>query len=66
MLNGLKYVEGEGDGADKPVEPVRVYSEKELTKELEKVTGMLAPEQDWSVRMAAMQRIEGLVCGGLY
>lgn len=48
------------------MEPIRVYSEKELTKELEKVTGMLAPEQDWSVRMAAMQRIEGLVCGGLF
>eukprot|EP00250_Pteridium_aquilinum_P029698 c39971_g1_i1 orf=592-5070(-) len=60
----INLLGGEGDGGDKPVEPVRVYSEKELTKELEKVTGMLAPEQDWSVRMAAMQRIEGLVCGG--
>ncbi|MCO5575783.1 hypothetical protein L7F22_029588 [Adiantum nelumboides] len=55
---------GESEGAEKPVEPVRVYSEKELTKELEKVAGMLAAEQDWSVRIAAMQRIEGLVAGG--
>lgn len=60
----INLLGGEGDGAEKPVEPIRVYSEKELTKELEKVTGMLAAEQDWSVRMAAMQRIEGLVAGG--
>ncbi|KAH7387488.1 hypothetical protein KP509_16G025400 [Ceratopteris richardii] len=55
---------GDTDGAEKPVDPIRVYSEKELTKEVEKVTAMLAPEQDWSVRITAMQRIEGLVGGG--
>jgi CLIP-associating protein 1/2 len=29
-----------------------------------KIAGMLTPEQDWSVRIAAMQRVEGLVFGG--
>ncbi|KAH7302208.1 hypothetical protein KP509_23G060800 [Ceratopteris richardii] len=55
---------GDVDGAEKPVDPIRVYSERELTKEIEKVSGMLVPEQDWSVRIAAMQRMEGLVAGG--
>lgn len=55
---------GESEGPEKPVEPVKVFSEKELTKEIEKVAGMLTAEQDWSVRMAAMQRVEGLVAGG--
>ena len=56
--------EGEGDTSDKPVEPVRVCSEKELTKEMENISAMLSSEQEWLVRMAAMQRIEGLVAGG--
>jgi CLIP-associating protein 1/2 len=56
--------EGDNDSVEKPVDPVRVYSEKELTKEFEKVAGMLTAEQDWSVRMVAMQRVEGLVFGG--
>lgn len=43
---------------------MRVFSEKELAKEIEKVASMLSPVQDWSVRMAGMQRVEGLVAGG--
>ncbi|KAH9287653.1 hypothetical protein KI387_031770, partial [Taxus chinensis] len=55
---------GDNDATEKPVDPVKVYSEKELLREIDKITGMLAPEQDWSVRIIAMQRVEGLVFGG--
>ncbi|CAM0903887.1 unnamed protein product [Alopecurus aequalis] len=53
-----------GDITEKPVEPVRVHSEKELLREFEKIAATLVPEKDWSVRIAAMQRIEALVYGG--
>ncbi|XP_043704779.1 CLIP-associated protein [Telopea speciosissima] len=55
---------GEGDVTEKPVEPVKVYSEKELIREIEKIASTLVPDKDWSVRIAAMQRLEGLVFGG--
>ncbi|CAM6027395.1 unnamed protein product [Sphagnum balticum] len=64
VLSTLSLCEGDNDMVEKPVDPVRVYSERELTKEFEKVAGMLTAEQDWSIRMAAMQRVEGLVFGG--
>lgn len=48
------------------MDPIKVYSEKELIREFEKVASTLVPEKDWSVRIAAMQRVEGLVFGGLY
>ncbi|KAL8489961.1 hypothetical protein ACS0TY_025747 [Phlomoides rotata] len=54
----------DGDITEKPVEPVKVYSEKELIREFEKTASTLVPEKDWSVRIAAMQRIEGLIIGG--
>ncbi|XP_042048444.1 CLIP-associated protein-like isoform X1 [Salvia splendens] len=54
----------DGDITEKPVEPIKVYSEKELTREFEKIASTLVPEKDWSVRIAAMQRVEGLVIGG--
>ncbi|KAL2629963.1 hypothetical protein R1flu_014649 [Riccia fluitans] len=57
-------VNGENDAGEKLVDPIRVYSDKELTKEMEKAGAMLAPEQDWSIRISAMQRIEALVGGG--
>lgn len=60
----MNSIGGDNDITEKAVEPIKVYSEKELTKELDKVSIMLSPEQDWSVRMAAMQRIGGLVYGG--
>ncbi|CAA2999522.1 CLIP-associated isoform X2 [Olea europaea subsp. europaea] len=55
---------GDGDVTEKPVEPIKVYSEKELMKEFEKIASTLVPDKDWSMRIAAMQRIEGLVIGG--
>lgn len=54
---------GETD-IEKPVEPIKVYSEKELVREFEKIASTLVPEKDWSLRIAAMQRVEGLVIGG--
>ncbi|KAK4775013.1 hypothetical protein SAY86_009948 [Trapa natans] len=54
----------EHDITEKPVEPVQVYSEKELVREFEKISSILVPEKDWSMRIAAIQRIEGLVIGG--
>ncbi|CAN6273486.1 unnamed protein product [Urochloa humidicola] len=56
-----------GGGVDineKPVEPIRVHSEKELVRDLEKIASTLNPEKDWSIRIVAMQRIEALVYGG--
>jgi len=60
------YIPGDGDIAEKPVDPVKVYSEKELVREMEKIASTLIPEKDWSHRIAAMQRVEGIVVGGLY
>lgn len=54
----------EGDVTEKPVDPIKIYSDKELVREIEKIASILVPEKDWSVRIAAMQRIEGLVLGG--
>lgn len=42
-----------------------MYSEKELTREFENIGSTLVPEKDWSVRIAAMQRVEALVIGGI-
>ncbi|ONK70885.1 uncharacterized protein A4U43_C04F2530 [Asparagus officinalis] len=55
---------GEADVTEKPVDPIKVYSEKELIREFEKIASTLIPEKDWSFRITAMQRIEGLVFGG--
>ncbi|XP_010263998.1 PREDICTED: CLIP-associated protein-like [Nelumbo nucifera] len=55
---------GESDATEKPVDPIKVYSEKELIREIEKIASTLVPEKDWSLRIAAMQRVEGLVFGG--
>ncbi|PON55524.1 Coatomer beta subunit [Trema orientale] len=55
---------GGEDVTEKPVEPIKVYSEKELIREMEKIASTLVPEKDWSIRIAAMQRVEGLVYGG--
>ncbi|KDP26431.1 hypothetical protein JCGZ_17589 [Jatropha curcas] len=55
---------GESDVTEKPIEPIKVYSEKELIREIEKIASTLVPEKDWSIRIAAMQRVEGLVLGG--
>ncbi|KAK3158459.1 hypothetical protein QOZ80_2AG0137500 [Eleusine coracana subsp. coracana] len=55
---------GDRDIYEKQLEPVKVHSEKELLREFEKVASSLNPEKDWSIRIAAMQKIEGLVYGG--
>ncbi|KAK2455175.1 CLIP-associated protein [Trifolium repens] len=55
---------GEGDVIEKGIEPIKVYSEKEFIREIEKISSTLVPEKDWSVRIAALQKIEGLVLGG--
>ncbi|CAA6655371.1 unnamed protein product [Spirodela intermedia] len=55
---------GEADAAENPVEPISVHTDKELVREFEKISSTLVPEKDWSIRIAAMQRIEGLVLGG--
>ncbi|OMO99320.1 CLIP-associated protein [Corchorus capsularis] len=55
---------GEIDVTDKPVVPVTLHSEKELIREMEKIASMLIVENDWSVRIAAMQQVEALVVGG--
>lgn len=52
------------DADEKPADPIRVFSERDLAKEFEKAASMLAPTQDWSIRMSAMRRIEGIVVGG--
>jgi CLIP-associating protein 1/2 len=55
---------GEGDITRKSVEPIKVFSEKDLIKEIGKVMSTLQPDNEWSVRIAAMQRVEGIVLGG--
>ncbi|KAH7691640.1 CLIP-associating protein 1/2 [Dioscorea alata] len=55
---------GESDVTEKPVDPIKVFSEKELIREFERIASTLVPEKDWSLRIAAMQRVEGLVFGG--
>lgn len=55
---------GDGDITEKPIDPIKVYSDKELTREFEIIASTLVPEKDWSIRIAAMQRVEALVIGG--
>ncbi|XP_065030000.1 CLIP-associated protein-like isoform X2 [Musa acuminata AAA Group] len=58
------FSSGDIDATEKPVAPIKVYSEKELMREMEKIASTLVPEKDWSLRIAAMQRVESLVYGG--
>ncbi|KAM7521779.1 hypothetical protein LguiA_011681 [Lonicera macranthoides] len=65
--NSLREVSlfgGDTDVTEKPIDPIKVYSEKELIREFEKIALTLVPEKDWSARLGAMQRVEGLVLGG--
>lgn len=59
------FCSADNDITERPVDPVKVYSEKELGREFEKIASTLVPEKDWSVRIAAMQRVEALVNGGV-
>lgn len=65
MRFSFEWIVGEIDATEKLVAPIKVYSEKELIKEMERIASTLVPEKDWSLRIAAMQRVEGLVFGGL-
>ncbi|URD82235.1 HEAT repeat family protein [Musa troglodytarum] len=56
------FSSGDIDAPEKPVAPIKVYSEKELMREMEKIASTLVPEKDWSLRIAAMQRVESLAC----
>lgn len=58
------FVVGEGDITRKLIEPIKVFSEKDLLREIEKVVSTLQPDNEWSIRITAMQRVEGLVLGG--
>ncbi|KAL5711594.1 hypothetical protein ACHQM5_013862 [Ranunculus cassubicifolius] len=60
----ISLIGGESDVTEKPIDPISVYSEKELIREFEKIGSTLVPEKDWSIRIAAMQRVEGLLFGG--
>lgn len=66
ILDDWCLLPGESDVTEKPIDPIKVYSEKELIREIDKVSSTLVPEKDWSIRIAAMQRVEGLVLGGSY
>ncbi|XP_048138801.1 CLIP-associated protein-like isoform X1 [Rhodamnia argentea] len=61
---GASLFGAEGDDTEKPIEPIKVYSEKELIMQFEKIASTLVPDKDWSVRIVAMQQVEGLVSGG--
>ncbi|KAF0935386.1 hypothetical protein E2562_032657 [Oryza meyeriana var. granulata] len=55
---------GDGDITRKLLGPIKVFSEKDLSREIEKVASTLHPDNEWAVRITAMQRVEGLVLGG--
>lgn len=65
IVHGIPSVGAAEEVTEKPAEPIKVYSEKELIREMEKIAATLVPEKDWSIRIAALQRFEGLVYGGL-
>ncbi|OQU85948.1 hypothetical protein SORBI_3004G344200 [Sorghum bicolor] len=60
----ISLLAGERDITRKVVEPIKVFSEKDLLREIEKVVSTLQPDNEWSIRITAMQRVEGLVLGG--
>lgn len=64
-LNSILSDVGGSEGHEKPINPIKVFSERELTKEFEKIVSLLKAEHDWSIRMAAMQKLEGIIIGGL-
>ena len=55
--------EASGDSSGE-VNPIPVYSEKELTSEIDKLAEHLRHPTDWAVRSAAIRRLQGLVLGG--
>uniref|UniRef100_A0A0E0CT26 TOG domain-containing protein n=1 Tax=Oryza meridionalis TaxID=40149 RepID=A0A0E0CT26_9ORYZ len=55
---------GDGDITRKSLGPIKVFSEKDLSREIERVASTLHPDNEWAIRITAMQRVEGLVLGG--
>ena len=53
-----------GAGGLPEAQPVAVGSEAELRSELERVVAQLAPAVEWTQRVDALLRLEGLVMGG--
>ncbi len=43
---------------------IRVTSDRELSREIERIVALLQPEVDWATRTSAMQRLSGLLRGG--
>ncbi|VAI62956.1 unnamed protein product [Triticum turgidum subsp. durum] len=60
----MSLLAGEEDITRKSAEPIKVFSEKDLIKEMGKVMSTLQPDNVWSIRITAMQRVEGIVLGG--
>ncbi|XP_037446383.1 CLIP-associated protein-like [Triticum dicoccoides] len=60
----MSLLAGEEDITRKSVEPIKVFSEKDLIKEMGKVMSTLQPDNEWLIRITAMQRVEGIVLGG--
>jgi CLIP-associating protein 1/2 len=44
---------------------IKVTSDKELIREIERISFNLAQDKEWSIRIAAMQRLEGILLGGM-
>lgn len=53
-----------GTGELPRAEPVAVLSEEQLRQELEAVASSLVPSAEWTHRVEALLRLEGLVLGG--
>ncbi|KAJ3691561.1 hypothetical protein LUZ61_020725 [Rhynchospora tenuis] len=56
-------ISGQSENTNR-VEVIKVSSDKELVREIERIAFNLLPDKEWSIRMAAMQRLEGIVLGG--
>ncbi|KAJ3672097.1 hypothetical protein LUZ60_006818 [Juncus effusus] len=57
-------IAGQNENLNKTIEAIKLNSEKELAKEIEKIALNLSPDKDWSIRISAMQRLESLILGG--
>ncbi|KAG8060727.1 hypothetical protein GUJ93_ZPchr0002g26227 [Zizania palustris] len=64
ITRNASLLAGDGDITGKALGPIKVFSEKDLAREIEKVASTLHPDNEWSIRITAMQRVEGLVLGG--
>lgn len=64
--SGFLFLPGQSENASNVgVEVIKVNSDKELVREIERIAFNMAPDKEWSIRTAAMQRLEGIVLGGI-